>query len=441
MKVCIIGAGDGGAIAALQTRRLSSEAQIDVFNKRKELGCNPCEIPLVLSGIVSKWEDLYRGYRITPFYEKRNITLHLNTEVTDILRDKKEIIANGEKYDYDKVILALGTTPIIPSLPGLDGRNEFVLSTDMADGVALGNIIPKYDKAAIVGGGFIGLEIAAALKSRGYPKVYLLARRDILRAYLDEDMAEMLEAVIKESGVELILHARIENIRSRGKGKRVILSERELEVDFVFFATGAKPNVELARKAGLKIGETGAIAVNHYLQTSDSDIYAIGDCMENWDVIASSKRRIQLATNAIRTGYIAGRNAVLNNVISYEGTAMPFVTKVFGHQIGAVGFTEREAKERGVDVTSVRVDTRWLRERFDGKPAHYKLVGDRRTKTLVGGQVMSEEIVSGTIDKLAVAIAVKMPLVKLVQIDSCYSPHVQEDQIAVPIQRLIDELS
>jgi len=180
--------------------------------------------------------------------------------------------------------------------------------------------------------------------------------------------------------------------------------------------------------------------VNHYLQTSDSDIYAIGDCMENWDVISGSKRRIQLATNAIRTGYIAGRNTVLNNAISYEGTVMPFVTKVFGHQIGAVGLTEREAKERGVDVASVIVDTPWLRQRFDGKPAHYKLVADRSTKTLVGGQVVSEEIVSGTIDKLAVAIAAKIPLVKLVQVDSCYSPHVQEDQIAVPIQRLIDEL-
>jgi NADPH-dependent 2,4-dienoyl-CoA reductase/sulfur reductase-like enzyme len=441
MKACIIGAGDAGAIAALQIRRLENNAEINIFSKRAELGCPPCEMPLVLSGTIVRWEELVRGLRTKPFYEKRSINIHLDTKVTDIFRKEKYVVANGQRYDYDKLILALGAIPSLPSFSGLDGRNEFALSTDTADGVALGNAIPKYDKAAIVGGGFIGLEIAAALKSRGYPKVYLLARRDILRAYLDKDMAEMLEAVIKESGVELMPHARIENIRSQGERKRVILSERELDVDFVFFATGAQPNVELARKAGLNIGETGGIAVNHYLQTSDPDIYAIGDCMENWDVITSSKRRIQLATNAIRTGYIAGRNAVLNNAISYEGTVMPFVTKVFGHQIGAVGFTEREAKERGVDVASVRVDTPWLRQRFDGKPAHYKLVADRSTKMLVGAQVVSEEIVSGTIDKLAVAIAAKMPLLKLVQIDSCYSPHVQEDQIAVPIQRLIDELS
>jgi len=441
MKVCIIGAGDAGAIAALQIRRLDSKAEIDVFSKRAELGCPPCEIPLVLSGTVVHWEELVRGLRTKAFYEKRSINVHLNTEITEVFRKEKYVVANGQRYDYDKLILALGAIPSLPSFPGLDGRNEFVLSTDMADGVALGNIIPNYNKAAIIGGGFIGLEVAAALKSRGYGKVYLLARRDILRAYLDKDMAEKLENVIRENGVELILPAKIESIRSQRDGKRVVLSDRELQVGFVFFATGAEPNVELAQKAGLKIGETGAIAVNHYLQTSDSDIYAIGDCMENWDVIIGSKRRIQLATNAIRTGYIAGRNAVLNNAISYEGTAMPFVTKVFGHQIGAVGLTEREAKERGVDVASVRVDTPRLRQRFDGKPAYYKLVGDRSTKTLVGGQVMSEEIVSGTIDKLAVAIAAKMPLAKLVQIDSCYSPRVQEDQVAVPIQHLIDELS
>jgi NADPH-dependent 2,4-dienoyl-CoA reductase/sulfur reductase-like enzyme len=441
MKVCIIGAGDAGAIAALQTRRLSSEAQIDVFNKRKELGCNPCEIPLVLSAIVNKWEDLYRGYRITPFYEKRNITLHLNTEVTDILRDKKEIIANGEKYHYDKAILALGTTPIIPSFPGLDGRNEFGLSTDIVDGRTLRDAIVKHSSAAIIGGGFIALEIADALKARGYGKVYLLVRRNMMRAHLDEDIAEKLKQVLLERGVALIMPAKVERISSRNGKKRVILSDRELEIDFVFLGTGAEPNVKLAQRAGLEIGDTGAIVVNPYLQTSDSDIYAVGDCMENWDMITSSKRRHQLATNAIRTGYIAGRNAILGNKISYGGTVMPFITKIFDYQLGAVGFTEREAREKGIETISTMVNTPYLREPRGGKPAWYKLIAEPKTQTLIGAQLISKEIASGTIDKLAVAIANRMSLIKLVQIDSCYSPYVQEDQIAVPIQRLIDELS
>jgi len=440
MRVCVIGAGDGGANTSNQIRRLDGDAQIDIFSKRAGLGCPPCEMPLVIGGTVASWDELARGFRQSSFWEKRNINLHLNTEVTDILPDGKYIIAGGERYNYDKLILALGATPVIPPFSGLDGKNEFALSTDMADGMALGNAIGRYSEAAIVGGGFIGLEIAAALRARGYSKVYLLVRRGILRVYLDEDMAKKLEEVISQNGVELILPAKIESIASGARKKHIRLSDRELEADFVFFATGAEPNVELARKAQLQIGETGAIAVNQYLQTSDPDIYAIGDCMENWDVITGSKRRHQLAANAIRTGYIAGRNAVSGNHIAYEGTVMPFITKVFGHQIGAAGFTEREAREKGLDVVSVAVDTPRLRERFGGRPAHYKLIADAKTKTLIGAQVISEEIVSGTVDKLAVAIACKMPLMKLVQIDSSYSPHVQEDQIAVPLHRLIDKL-
>ena len=440
MKVCVIGTGDGGSTAANQLRRLASDVQIDSFSQRAELGVPPCEMPLVIGGSIATWDELVRGFRQNSFWEKRSIAMHLNTEVAEIVKEEKYLIADSKKYSYDKLILALGATPSIPSFPGLDGKNEFSLSTDMADGVALSSAVAQSTEAAIVGGGFIGLEIAAALKARGYGRVYLLVRRGIMRSYLDEDMAERIKDVVMQNGVELILPAKIENITTRGARKLITLSDREIEVDFVFFATGAKPNIELAQKSGLEIGETGAIAVNQYLQTSDPDIYAIGDCMENWDIVTGSKRRHQLAANSIRTGYIAGRNVALGNHLTYEGTVMPFVTKVFGHQIGAVGFTDREAREKGLEAASVAVDTPRLRDRFNGRPAHYKLIADAKTKTLIGAQIVSEEIVSGTVDKLALAIACRLPLSKLVQIDSCYSPHVQEDQIAAPLHRLIDKL-
>ncbi len=440
MKVCIVGAGDGGSTAAIQIRRLDSEAQIDIFSSRASLGCPPCEMPLVLGGTIATWDELIRGFRELSFWERRNAGVHLNSRVTDINRQEKCIVADGKKYSYDKLILALGAVPVIPSVPGLDGENEFSLSTDIADGIALNDAIARSTEAAVIGGGSIGLEIANALKARGYSKVYLLVRAGIMRAYLDEDMAERIREVLTQNGVELILPARIESMATKGNRKHIELSDGEVDVDFIFFATGARPNVELVQKAGLKIGETGAVVVNQHLQTSDPDIYAIGDCMENWDVVTGSKRQHQLAANAIRTGYIAGRNAASDNQLTYEGTAMPFVTNVFGHQIGTVGFTEREAREKGLEAVSVAVDTARLRDRFNGKPAHYKLIADAKTKTLVGAQIISEEIVSGTVDKLAVAIACHMPLTKLVQIDSCYSPHVQEDQIAAPLHRLIDKL-
>ena len=440
MKVCIIGSGDSGSTAAMQVRHLDNDAQIDIFTERSTLGCPPCEMPLVISGTVASWDELVRGFRKNAFWEKRNINLHLNTRVTDIIRKEKCIIADGKRYAYDKLILALGATPVFPVYPGMDGKNEFLLSTDMADGLVLSNAIERYSSAAVVGGGFIGLEIAAALKARNYKKVYLLARSDVLRSYLDEDMVQKAKDILVQNGVDLIQPVDIGNISTREGYKYVSYSGGDLKVDFVFFATGSRPNIEPAQKAGLDIGETDAIAVNGYLQTSDPDIYAIGDCMENRDVVTGLKRRHQLAANAIRTGYIAGRNAVSGNRLTYEGTVMPFVTRIFGFQIGAVGFTEREAREKGLDTISVAVDTPRLRDRFNGKPAKYKLVADIKTATLIGAQVISEEIVTGTVDKLAVAIACRMPLIKLVQIDSCYSPDVQEDQIAVPLHRLIDKL-
>ena len=116
MKVCIIGAGDAGAIAALQIRRLDREAEINIFSARADLGCPPCEMPLVFSGTVGSWEELSRGLRVKSFYEKRNINIYLSTEATDIIRQEKYIVANGKRHDYDKAILALGATPIIPSI-------------------------------------------------------------------------------------------------------------------------------------------------------------------------------------------------------------------------------------------------------------------------------------------------------------------------------------
>jgi NADPH-dependent 2,4-dienoyl-CoA reductase/sulfur reductase-like enzyme len=202
MKVCIIGSGgDGGSTAAIQIRRQESDAQIDIFSKRANLGCPPCEMPLVIGGMVTTWDELIRGFRQDSFWEKRNVSVHLNTEVSDIDREETCIIANGKKYSYDKLILAPGAAPTIPAFSGLDSKNEYALSTDMADGVALSNAIARSTGAAIVGGGFIGLEIAAALKAKGYGKVYLFVRRGILRSYLDEDIAEKFKDVLTQNGI------------------------------------------------------------------------------------------------------------------------------------------------------------------------------------------------------------------------------------------------
>ena len=153
VRVCIVGTGDGGAIAATQIKRLSAGAQIDLFSSREAIGCPPCEMPLVIGGDVATWEELLRGFRESSFWEKRGVGLHLGTTVTGIDRQGSRIVAGGREYVYDKLILALGAVPVVPPFPGLDGHSEFTLSTDMADGIALGNAVKTHSEAAVVGGG------------------------------------------------------------------------------------------------------------------------------------------------------------------------------------------------------------------------------------------------------------------------------------------------
>jgi len=442
MKVCIIGGGGGASNAANVIRSLDKEVQIDIFTNRGEIGNLPCEIPFVLKGTLPSWDSSF-AFR-DRFYQERDIKVHLDTEVTEIIREEKRLIAGGEGHHYDRAILDLGATPLIPPIPGLDGQNEFVLSTGLRYARLFEEAIPRYSSAVIIGVGQIALEIATILQARQYQHVYLVGRSDrVLRAYLDRDMAGMVEDRIKENGIELVLNAVNLNVATRGTRKLIRLPDRELEVDFVFLAAGVEPNTALAQRAGIRIGETGAIAVNEYLQTSDPDIYAIGDCMENRDVLTGARRHYQTATNAAKTGRIAGRNLVLGNVLPYTGTVMPFIMEMLGYQVGTVGLTEAYAQEKGFDIVSSITTSSTRRRAFGGKPIHIKLIADREKRTLIGAQIISEELVAGKIDKLAVAIAAKIPVERLALMDTCYSPTVGAgyEAVSMALDELADKLA
>ena len=437
MKVCIIGGGAGGRSASRRIRQLDKETQIDVFTKQSEVDYAPCELPFVLRGNTVTWDDIFYPGN---FFKEKEINIHFNTEVTDILRQEKCIIAGGDNYSYDKAILSLGAVPVTLPIPGLDGNNEFTLSTNIADGRALGEVIPKYSSAAVIGTGPIGIEMTQALIARGY-HVYLLVRRSISRAHLDEDMAEKLEDVFRQNGVELILPAKIKSIASKGGRKRVILDNQELEVDLVFLATGAQPNVKLARKTGIQIGEVGAIAVNQYLQTSDPDIYAVGDCMENWDMMTGVKTPRLMVTTAGVTGDVAGTNLVSGNSLPYRGTARTFVIDIFGHKVGTAGFTERIAREKGMDVVSITATLPTTRPKYGDNTVHFRVIGERKTKTLIGAQVISKQPIRGIVGELAIIAAERIPVANVAQIDFPYSPLFGSDLVHGIAARLSDKLN
>jgi NADPH-dependent 2,4-dienoyl-CoA reductase/sulfur reductase-like enzyme len=438
MNICIIGAGAAGRNSSGWIRHLDKEAQIDIFSTQSEIGYAPCEPPFVLKGIA-EWQDTFYPGK---FFEDRDINVHLNTEVFDIITEEKRIVAGDRSYPYDKLLLCPGAMPSIPPIPGLDGQNEFTMSTNIADGKAVDKIIPKYSTAAVIGAGAIGIEITLALIARGYRKVYLLdIQENILPAGLDKDMAVKVEQVMQDKGIELILSADISSLRTESGMKHIILPDRKLEVEIVFLTTGARPNVEIAREAGIEIGETGGILVNQYLQTSDPDIYAAGDCLENWDMITNSKMSRLMVTTARRTGLVAGENLIKGNSTPYEGTLMTFVIEIFGNQIGAVGFTEKLAREKGMDIITATISSPTMRPHLGKNILHHKLIADRRTRTLIGAQVISEEMIRGTINELALAIAEKVPLPRLALLESPYSPAVGRDPIGDSVIRLMHKLN
>jgi NADPH-dependent 2,4-dienoyl-CoA reductase/sulfur reductase-like enzyme len=437
MRVCIVGGGGGASNAANVVRRLDSDAQIDIFTDRSDIGHQPCEIPFVLSGYLDSWDDTFVFRH--KFYEQRSISVHFDTRVTKIVPEEKRLLCGAESHSYDKLILDLGAVPVTPPIPGTDGRNEYTLATKLSVAKAFEQALCGSRTAAIVGTGQIALEVASILVKRAYDRVHLIGRSgSLLRSYLDEEMAATVADRVKSNGIELMLDTRVNAVCSENGGKRLSLPDTELSVDFVFFAVGSRPNIALAEEAGIRVGDAGAIAVDEYLQTSEPHIYAIGDCSESWDAITGSRRLYQTATNAARGGRIAATNAVLGNVLPYAGTTMPFVMDTFGLQVGTVGFTEREARERGIDVSSVVTRTATRRRSFGGKPITLKLIADRQARTLIGAQVISEELVAGKIDRLALAIAREVPIDQLAVIDTCYHPTV--GTAYEPVVMAVDDL-
>jgi NADH oxidase (H2O2-forming) len=421
MRVTIVGGGGAASNAANIIRRLDKDACIDIFTDRPEIGTQPCEIPFVLSGRLPSWNDTFVFRK--KFYDERNISVHFDTRVTSIDRSEKRLTAGTESHEYDKLILDLGAVPTIPPIPGVDGNSEYVLATNLRTARAFEEAVKQHSTAAIVGTGQIALEVASLLKARDYERVHLLGRSDrLLRAYLDPEMAQRIEGRASDAGIDVILSAGIQGIGSRNGRKTVSLEDQELEVDLLFFATGTEPNVALAREAGLVIGESGGIQVNEYFQTSDPDVYSIGDCTETWDAILGLKRVSQTATGAARAGRIAATNLVLGNVLPYHGTALAFIMDAFGYQVGTVGYTEEYALGRKMDVVSIVIGTATRRRSFGGKSIYIKLIADRQTEALVGAQLISEEEVAGKIDRLAVAVAEKVPFRKLALMDTCYHP-------------------
>jgi NADPH-dependent 2,4-dienoyl-CoA reductase/sulfur reductase-like enzyme len=421
VKVVMVGTGGGAIVASNTLRLMGTEAEIDLFTTRERVAYTPCEFPYVFRRALSSFEDIF--YVGVNWFEKKGLKLHLKTEVTQIHAKEKYVIAGGEKYTYDKAVINTGSVSFMPPIAGLDGEREYYLNTDISEARILEEAIPKYKSAIIVGAGPIGLELAESFQLRGFEEVYVVeVLNNILPRALDPEMAEILHAPMESAGIKLFTGTQVKSVKREGDKKVAILPEGEIRADFLLVSTGVKPHVSLAQEAGLEIGAAGGIVVNKYLQSSDPDIYAVGDCVEGWDMMTGRKTLCPLATFTNRTGRIVGRNIAFGNTIPFIGTVLPFSGQLFGKCVATVGYTESYSRKLGWDIESVVHRGVTHKKKLGGVVMSVKLVLEKETQCLLGAQIIGDNTVGRIVDKLVIAIGEKIPISKLSQYETVYSP-------------------
>ncbi|ACL69001.1 CoA-disulfide reductase [Halothermothrix orenii] len=427
-KIVIVGGVAGGASTAARLRRLDEEAEIIIMEKGDHISFANCGLPYHIGGVIKEREKLL--VQTPESMEARfNIDVRVRNEVVRIDRDKKEIkvrdLNKNEIYceSYDFLILSPGAEPIKPPIDGVDFPNVFTLR-NIPDTDNINEFISKNnpDRAVVVGGGFIGLEMAENLQERGL-KVSLVEMAPQVMGNMDYEMAAMIHNHLREQGIDLHLNDGIASVNRKG-GKTVVVlqSGREIETDLVIMAIGVRPSTKLAREAGLEIGESGGIKVNEYLQTSDRYIYAIGDAIEVIHLVTGQSVLIPLAGPANKQGRIVA-NIISGKSDKYKGTQGTAVARVFNLTVASTGASEKLLKKAGRDyLVSYTVSKNHAGYYPGAKPMTIKLLFTPDRGVVLGAQIVGYEGVDKRIDLLATAVRHEMTVYDLQELELAYAP-------------------
>lgn len=423
-KIVVIGGVAGGATAAGRARRMNESAEITVLERGGEISFANCGLPYHISGDIPERKSLILR-SAKAFWDRYRILAKTNVEVTRIDRSAKVVFfKEGGKEDkifYDKLILSQGAAPMLPPVAGLENIPAFSLRTleDM-DLINLQTSKGSSKNVIVVGGGFIGVEMAEAFVKRGFT-VDLVEFAPQIMISVDSEFAQMAEEEMIKHGVRVHKGTKIESV---SKEKEALLANGiKIHADFILFASGVRPELELAKNAGLKIGEFGGLSVNEYLQTSDPDIYAAGDMIEVLHRISGKTVRIPLAGPANRQGRIVADNAAADAKKKYNGAIGTAVVKVFDKTLGATGLTEKFLRQAGSDVGVSFVHSNNHAGYFPGaERLALKLVYDRKTGKLLGAQCFGGDGADKRIDTAATALASGMTVEAMAELDLAYAP-------------------
>ena len=427
-KLVIVGGVAGGASAAAKARRCSEDVEIIIYEKGPDISYANCGLPYYLSGVIQRREDLL--ITSAEFFRRRfRVDARTNCEVVQIDRKQKRVMVNNlatglpEAESYDRLVLAPGSHPIIPPVPGVDLPFVSTLKT-LEDTDRIFDFLKekKPHRALVVGGGLIGVEAIENLVLKGLQTSAVELAPQLL-TFLDWEMAEKVRYHMQHKGVKIHLSEGLASVEEQnGQGIVRTNQGREIPTDLVLIAVGVRPNVDLAKNAGLELGTTGGIKVNQFMQTSDPDIFAAGDCIETTNLVTGKPTLTPMGSAANKEGRAAGANA-LGRRIAVKGFTGTIIVKVFDLTVAKTGLSEREALATGYSPLALYVDPSHHAGYFPGaKPLSIKTVTDRDSGRLLGAQVVGEEGVDKRIDVLATAIYHHMSLEDLLNLDLAYAP-------------------
>jgi NADPH-dependent 2,4-dienoyl-CoA reductase/sulfur reductase-like enzyme/rhodanese-related sulfurtransferase len=423
-RLLIIGGVAGGATAAARARRSEEQAEITVLERGPYVSYANCGLPYFISGEIEQRAKLLLQ---TPegFAARYGVNVLVNTEAVEIDRAGRRVRARGPAgetwHAYDKLILAQGGNPIVPDLPGATAPHVFKLWT-VPDMDRLDGFIERSRpvSAVVVGGGFIGLEMAEAFQKRGLATTVVELLPTVM-GLMDREFGVQVAGELAAHGVQVVAGVGVRAVHP--EDRTVELSDgRRLSAELVLFSVGVRPELTLARSAGLVLGPSGGLQVDERLQTSDPDIYAAGDMCEVTQRISGRKVRVPLAGPANRQGRIAATNA-LGGSLRYGGATGTSVVKVFEATAGMTGLSEKAAREAGLEVGVAIIHKDHHAGYYPGaQELSLKLVYERGDGRLLGGQAFGRAGVDKRIDVLATALQARMTLDDLAELDLAYAP-------------------
>lgn len=423
-SIIIIGCGAAGLSAALSARKTDRNTNITIIDQEEYPAYSRCALPFVIGGEIKNFNSLLT---FPPsMYKMMRIDLKLRSKVIDVDPKSKTIVyidyqGREETLQYDSLILATGASPIVPSISGVNKRGVYVLRT-INDCKAIVEALPNSRNAIIIGAGLIGLETADALYRRGLNVTVIEILPSIIRASLDEDMAEIVKSSIERKGVRILVSRHVDEITGNNHVDGIISNGERFKADIVVLATGIKANTELANRIGIQIGITGAIKVNSRMETTIKDIYAVGDCVESNHMITGQAILSQLGTTAVKQGRVAGINAAGGYAV-FPGVLNSMVSRIFDLEVGVTGLNMFQAEKYGFKVLTGSISWKTRAEYYpEAKNIRVKLLFERESLKIIGGQIVGGEFVAPHINSLALAIQAGMTVFDIINSDTCYSP-------------------